>query len=577
MRTDGKSRVPSVPERSSWTALVRGEIRDLAVLSGREALNRILDAERPIQVVQRMARVDFYWLVKMIGEEDALPLIEIASQEQWEHLLDMEVWVRDRLDPHQAALWLERFQKANPGKLVTWLYGEGEGLCFHFLLHNIRVEVRRGEELLDLPEGFFTLDNLCYIKILDKEQEEWIASLLRQMAAADYRRFQTLLLHLAGVLPAELEEEMYRGRNVRLAEDGFLPFEEAASLYAYLKADAVRTEPSSLPLDVFSDAEPTTLVPMIPLLHVEGQNLFVQAAEGSQDPQTLERLRLEFAGLCNQLLSADLVPVNDLQVLLRACRKAAGYLNLGLERLSGPRLASAGELLKDHPLASIFRVGFGLTLELRWEAERGLRDSWFTRMGLSAGFWGEAWGGLLLGLLRKRPLYYAGYQGEDETRPFERMCEVEECREVLKRIFALDRFLGILTARNPLGRRLVAEPLVTYHSLLVTYWARRRLGLVPGFEPLTLKQVRDLFQGLRKGETAPPFRMPEAEEGFLGDLMGRAGDLDQDTKEVLRRTLSDLWKEFTEEYASMDASELDARFTRFLMIEARLRFESPAP
>ncbi len=39
-----------------------------------------------------------------------------------------------------------------------------------------------------------------------------------------------------------------------------------------------------------------------------------------------------------------------------------------------------------------------------------------------------------------------------------------------------------------------------------------------------------------------------------------------ETREVLRKTLSDLWKEFTEEYAWMDASDLDVRFTRFLLI-----------
>ena len=31
---------------------------------------------------------------------------------------------------------------------------------------------------------------------------------------------------LSGVAPAEVEEEMYRRRNVRLSEDGFLPYEE---------------------------------------------------------------------------------------------------------------------------------------------------------------------------------------------------------------------------------------------------------------------------------------------------------------------------------------------------------------
>ncbi|MBN1103406.1 MAG: hypothetical protein JXL84_08355, partial [Deltaproteobacteria bacterium] len=74
-----------------------------------------------------------------------------------------------------------------------------------------------------------------------------------------------------------------------------------------------------------------------------------------------------------------------------------------------------------------------------------------------------------------------------------------------------------------------------------------------------------------------PFHMPGAEEGFLGDLMGVATELDHDTRAILRQTLSDLWKEFREEYAWVAVSDLDARFTKFLLIGSALRSGFPAP
>jgi hypothetical protein len=121
------------------------------------------------------------------------------------------------------------------------------------------------------------------------------------------------------------------------------------------------------------------------------------------------------------------------------------------------------------------------------------------------------------------------------------------------------------------------EPLVTYHSLLITFWARRELHLSQGFEPLALEEVRTLFHTMRRGESGPPFRMGDAGGRFLSDLMGCAGDFDHGTREVLRKTLSDLWEKFAEEYAWVVATDLDERFTRFLLIQGTPRSGSPAP
>jgi len=48
------------------------------------ALDRILALKNPEEFVRKMAHVDFYWLVKKIGEEDALPVLKMASAAQWE-------------------------------------------------------------------------------------------------------------------------------------------------------------------------------------------------------------------------------------------------------------------------------------------------------------------------------------------------------------------------------------------------------------------------------------------------------------------------------------------------------------
>ena len=340
-------------------------MKEIISASGKEAINRILDLDHPERMIQGMNRVDFFWLVKKIDEEESPALLKMASPEQWGYLLDMELWQRDRLDLNQAAQWLGKLHQADPERFVGWLLSEGESLAYSYFFKNLQVEVRNKDEAYDLSDDFTTLDGIYYLRILDKEHEETIKNILHDLARDDYLRYQALLVGLMGVLPAELEEEMYRLRNVRLAEDGFLPFEEALSVYAYLKHDSLRKAPLPSLIDFSATQEDMALVPVTPLFHAEDNSLLMICARQVSDPLFLDRVRLDFAGLCNQILSADGLVVRDLDTLLGVCRKAAGLINLGLEKASGGDLSLGEEVLKSNPLVSLFRVGFGLALELR--------------------------------------------------------------------------------------------------------------------------------------------------------------------------------------------------------------------
>lgn len=565
MKKDQDKKSLGLKDRKPLVPASKEMVRELFALSGSEALNRILEQDRPDQLVQHMDRVDFFWLVKKIGE-DALSLLRMASLEQWQHLLDMELWERDRLDLDQTTTWLGKLQKADPKRLVRWLFSDGELLAYYYFWNKIQVEIKEGDGVYDLPEGFFTHDNLYYIRILDEENEEVIGSILRQMAQEDYERYQALLLGLAGVLPAEVEEEIYRLRNVRLAEDGFLPVDEALSVYSYLKADSLKAEESSYKVQSPSEKEGRTLVPVLPLIHAPGNSLLAQTAERVTDNLFLGRIRLEFAGLCNQVSSADGLEVEGLEDLILVCRKAAGYINIGLERLSDRNIKSSEQFLKNNPLIAIFRVGFGLALELKWEAERWIKEAWFVRQDLGPIFWGDEWGGILVGVLQKRPRLFKGLQEGDEYKEFEQLSEVEDCQTVLRRLVLLDRLLKILTTKYPLDKDSIKDPLLTFHPLLFNFWAHGQLSLDPGFATLSLKQVRDLFRLLRAKSPKPPYRMPGFKDTFIADLMTQVPDFEPDGAQLLKETLSMLWQTFLEEYSWVATADLDDRFAKFILI-----------
>jgi hypothetical protein len=110
------------------------------------------------------------------------------------------------------------------------------------------------------------------------------------------------------------------------------------------------------------------------------------------------------------------------------------------------------------------------------------------------------------------------------------------------------------------------DPLFTFQTLLFHSWAIRKLNLECRFAPLSVEQARGFFTLIRGKEVAPPFTLKDYKEIFLGDCISLVQDIGPDEKALLKDTLTGLWKEFTEEYAMVDTSALDPRFTKYIII-----------
>ena len=542
----------------------RSVLRSLYPLSGKEVLNRVLDHESPRQLIQQLPYDDFFWLVKKVGDDDCLPLLALASEDQWQYLLDLEVWRKDALDVERATLWIGRLQKADRKRLVRWFYGDGETIAWYHLFRSVQLEVRTADEIYDLPNGFFSVDGIFYVRVLDKKQRDTIEELLRTMASEDHERYQALLLGISGVVPAELEEEMYRMRNVRLAEHGFLPFEQALSVYAPLDPGRLRSEESvEMRSQDFSHEDKLELAPISPLHHAGGQNILALASSRITDNYMLDRIYLEFAGLCNQIFSADGLEYHELEALITTSRKAAGCLNIALEKLCGSDISSAEKLLRTNSLVSIFRVGFGLVLRLKWEIEHWLEESWFCAVGLDLSFWGDDWAETLEGLLKKKPRLYVAFEAGEEYKDFESLSELDYCGRVLNRVKVLDKLLEKLAAVYPLDTKINDDFQLTFRPLLFTLFASSLLKLEISPLGISPDQMKQLIGYLRAGETKPPYQMAGFEEVFVRDFMAYASDLKPDDRATLKDTLHVIWQEFREEFQWIATGDLDKKFANF--------------
>ena len=124
METQKNKRSARMGEQNHEIVPGRDVINELYPLSGEEALQKILEQENPGRLVRRLPSGDFFWLVKKVGDNDCLPLLELATEDQRQYLLDLEIWKKDHLDMEQVFQWLVRLYQADPGRFAAWLFGK---------------------------------------------------------------------------------------------------------------------------------------------------------------------------------------------------------------------------------------------------------------------------------------------------------------------------------------------------------------------------------------------------------------------------------------------------------------------
>ena len=549
--------------RKRQKELILKEIHSLT--TGSHVIKRILDLDNPGEFIKSLSSEDLFWIIKKVGEDDSIELLALATEEQWQYILDVEIWKKDRLDIPASISWLKRLHLADPFRLARWMFSEeGEGFSHLFFFKTIDIIIISDkDQVYDIPDGYVTFDGVYYFRSKESENQAILEDILRVMSGENLIKYQSMMLNIGGVIPAEAEEELYRLRNVRMAEHGFLPYEEAISIYSPLDVSYITPEKREEIPDIIIDDETRAVIPLSPMLHIDSQVMLSNVLNRINDPLLMDRIRIEFAGLCNQILSADRIIPQNINDLIDICRKAAGFLNIALERRAGKEISLALSIIKNYPLSIIFRVGFGLALKAKWEAQRWQAGSWFMSYGYDLRFWGDYWGGMLEGLLRAKPMFYDNKK--QELRNFETMNDLSECIKVLQYIMVVDSLFEFILKKYP----DISSPRgdeITFMSLIFTFWSRQILGLAPGFDPLTISQGREFFTKLRNKDKAPPYRMSGWKERFIDNMVNMLEAPDQEALISLKGALSSMWDRFSEEYEMVNIKDLDPRYSRFLLL-----------
>ena len=165
---------PSVQKQEREQALARDR-RTILNLPPEKALKAIAEHDYPVTLVQSMVEEDLYFLIHHIGPDDALPVIALASNEQWEYLLDMEAWEQDHIDSHQMTQWLSRLRKSDADRFTHWIANDKQEEITLYLFRNIELHIREyDQDPGEIDNTFFSEDQTYYIRMrpYPKEMEK---------------------------------------------------------------------------------------------------------------------------------------------------------------------------------------------------------------------------------------------------------------------------------------------------------------------------------------------------------------------------------------------------------------------
>lgn len=389
---------------------------EIAGASGMKKLEWILGLPATGDFVAELAPDELYYWLRDIGQNDAYPLLEFATDDQLKGLVDLDTWSRHELVVPRWLNWLDlalavdndtaaRFVAAQDDELYTWLFtGDLQVLPVDTDLDAIPDEL-----------AFFPSPDGLYIVTVPREHplEERLPQLMKLLWSADTNRARAIFQQAQFELHSNAGADLERFRSARLQDQGLEPPDLALSVYSVVPLKTLRSEletaraaevaaaPETPQLDAKVLEGRSGMVDDLVLRDVEPPDL-LRSAVGRLGPQDRATFGNGFAYLANKVFMAEVGDLSRLDELPDAAREAAALANLGLSYLALESEERAAEVVRQVPPETLFKAGWTLVFDASRKARRLA-----ARAGQDRGFWlfGSPTDEVILALSAVRPRY----------------------------------------------------------------------------------------------------------------------------------------------------------------------------
>ncbi len=540
--------------------------------SAKKRLQYLFLSEKPEQIVRQLPELEIFLTVKEVGEKDAIDLVSLTTPEQFQYLLDLDLWKKNDLDPRKVLRWMEILIECGEQKVVQFIRSSDPELILLILKKFIHVTTLEGEplEVRDrIP--LFTLDQHYFMDFKGKGAREVFQPFLETYYRVDSVGYRRLMDALIQELEAELEESELRFRRGRLSDYGFPNFEEALEIYRFVNPDSLALEEKA-PL-LASQGEMKQAKEACPVFYLAYQHegpFLSSVLSRIKDPLVQDRLRAELADLCNKAMIAEPIDLSTTKEIERVVRKVFHYLNLGLQYLSKEDETKALHNLQAISIQRLFQCGVGATILLRKKAESILNGPWFAGNRENLIFLDDLHEERFQGLLKKRPVLYRKGISED----FKNLEEMREAEGLLDQVQAVTSTLG--EKFNIFPGSLMQKDLtrcypgrwkeLTLSTIFLTSFANRLLGGTFEFEVIQKASLKDYFTRIfEKGSNGNRVVKAEIRAG-LNDWV-KSIESDETRQKHLLSFFQFSMDLLEQEYGNIPpGEEIDPRYAKGLLI-----------
>lgn len=514
--------------------------------------------------VPALPATSFVAVARGLQAEGRLELVlPHATAEQITALFDLDAWRRERVDIDRARLWLTEIvdlyaQTRERGELGELMMAMDPELWTFALLPGTSVfhldpdDDEQREQARDAVESLYvyeTPDGFYLVAVPDTETGHRAIHVLDRVYSDDLETGKALVDSLRGALGSMIEEDLLRWRAGRLADLGFVPWEEAMKLLRPLDLKAARetreatADPTAVPTTDPTIAPAAPAAPPLPA-ETPRPGLLRRALAALSATQQGERAR-EFTLLVNELMAAQRFEPGDIKLQERAFHQAEATVGLGLELLVAGTIGIIGIIdpaeqasflagrIAAIGLRGAFRAGYGPLDKLRRAATALHRDG-HVSLSRVGSLLDRPWGPALEALARWYP--ELAVEGTSATsRPLASLRDVARATELVAQSGALAALAFAGYAIDPTWVTRVDEPeRLTLGDLVRTAVVHAQLPGTSGtLAPLTaddLAWARDHLLG--DGRLVPAVALdlrarclavgaPQHAEVFVHALLGR--------------------------------------------------------
>ncbi len=514
--------------------------RQVATQGAGRVLKALLARPDVERHVRSLAVQDLFLLVKQVGLQDAIELLEVAEPDQVQRMVDLDIWARDRVDLERYAEWFPVLVEVYRDRLETLLDDIDIEPLLVFLHKHVRFHpidpdmpeaVRKHLESLNVSE---TPDHFFYMEIPPNDpHEDLVRAFFDLLYGADLKLAHRVIYALIAELPSQLEETAYRLRTGRMEELGFFEFFEALAIYQPLPAvPPFRRRRGPAPGG-------PVLVPQ-KLLGRPRNAFFAEALDAFFEAYPGEGLEQELVALANRVLVAERLDPGELEDQKRAIQIVLDLAGLGLELSSSGKMEQAVEVLRDVQVEWLFRLGHTRTLELQKRARRLERSLPAPYRRLPGPHADSLTREVLEGLRGVRPRYYTGLDAgvsKPEWVPFSVPGQLARVDEVLDELRDTYRFVFSHLAIEPVSSEELARSLSRHHleltpgGVLLTATANRMLGHAFRPSPLKVEDFQRWLPMVFEGAVLPG-RIRRLRPGFVEEMLDTARAFDREHGEA---------------------------------------------